>query len=948
MSGRPLVSLFCFFALFFGAGALHPDQTKDAAAPSGGANDSPATKKGDARNQSPDADTSAGSGICTVRPDSAAGKAGAAAKDDSDPKSGAAAQDKEAAQHTASPDQQNVESGSKSSLTEVWTLSVPTGGAPQPDWIALPANTINAAEIAPKLSMLSSRILAAIAVSPSKIVLVVNTSKLLKDERSTLRSSLSLLAANLAFTQAPSGGTPPAPRSGISPYVFSLILPAGTGKACDIAHALVDASPYVSEITAVDDARLLISLSGSAPDLSTIEATLRELAGELSTAPEVGSIVQRLYYNRDPTVVAAIINDAYPNVTAQALPPDLVVLSDFTDIDHNARQGSLKSAQRTIARIDQPHPQVSVDAWSLQLAAEHPDDLGNLIPPLENLANGYNEAIDDSLAKGWEYLSSLIADPQSLDPLMSHYLTWTTQVSGDSVQRVEQPYSSKLPNARSEAGYGLGYSTLYYPLTPNLIDMLVTLVSLRDPRSAADSMLGEMGTPAPYDPHNTCREEDQAVYEKETKADKQAKLEEKRAHQPEDHKLNRPAPTPHPSHLHLACVRHAIMDGLLAVTPNGASSTSGLGQIRGALADFLFHYKLMVDYRDDFESYREPIAADTLDSALAPIVAAFGEDLSVFQASLQAQVARTIAQGNKNIKYGYGGLVSLKVLSSQPGKLTTATQNYFDVTPPATLNDLLTNLQTVGASAEKTPLSSLVTSLTPAKTVELLTVLGQTLTPKTATAHLGRGLDLEVTAHSLSGAIGAELDLKVNSTENGAAIIQPGSDKPGDDLNSRVSQHSIDTHVRVNSINLFPVSTLSSTLARGRAPWKPFDPIEVPVLSLLFKKARSPQIVQTQSLVFVDAVVVPTAVDLGYGVPINSDVISGQGETYKKLRTLEEFPNSSGMKLMQYNNKIVDCLNREYIDSKGSIRVQGNGRDNHNCGLDDYQFNSLPSYDPVE
>jgi hypothetical protein len=365
------------------------------------------------------------------------------------------------------------------------------------------------------------------------------------------------------------------------------------------------------------------------------------------------------------------------------------------------------------------------------------------------------------------------------------------------------------------------------------------------------------------------------------------------------------------------------------------ASTSPLGQMRAALADFLFQYKLMVQYPDEFHKYLEPLAADTLDSAFAPIVAAFDQDLAVFQSDLQARVSDTLDQYKKTIKYGYGGLVSVKVLGSQTGTVSTATQNYFDATPAPTLNDLFTNLQAEGASVQKSPLSSLVTSLAPEKAVELMTVLGQTLTPKPTTAELGRGLDMTVTAHTLSGAYGAELDLAVQSTENGAGMVQAGAVIAKDDLNSRVSQHSVNTHIRVDSLRLFKVSTMNSTLARGQAPWKFIDPLfEVPLLGQVIKRPRKPEIVDTQSMIFVDAVVVPTAADLGTGVPIIEDQLDLGNQRFVRFHSLNDLPSNIGDQILQYHQHVVDCLNREYIGSNGTVT----GENGKACAPGDFPY----------
>jgi hypothetical protein len=206
-----------------------------------------------------------------------------------------------------------------------------------------------------------------------------------------------------------------------------------------------------------------------------------------------------------------------------------------------------------------------------------------------------------------------------------------------------------------------------------------------------------------------------------------------------------------------------------------------------------------------------------------------------------------------------------------------------------------------------------------------MTALGATLNPPKVSAQVGRDLDLDVTAHTLSGAYGAELDVTVKSIENGANLYKQGVTGSTDDLNSRVASHVVTTHVRVDSLRLLQLSTMSSVLARSQTPWKPFDPyIEIPILDLIVKRPRDAKEVFTRSLVFLDAMVVPTAADLGNGVPIIYDLAKTTGSSYKELHdlTLKRFFNEGlDRNLPQYHRAITDCLSREYLGMDGQVHV---------------------------
>jgi hypothetical protein len=753
----------------------------------------------------------------------------------------------------------------------------------------------------------------------------------------------------------------------IKGHVFTVNLPAGKIKACDVANAMVNAIPGILEISAVGDSQLLIT-SADSSDAETAAATafgktyestpsqreqfeelVRAKASDVAApatppAPYVNSYVQRLYYVHDPATVATIVKTAMPNINAQALLPDIVVLSDSADTDAKTQKNAIDQSRKLIARIDQPRPQVSVDAWSMQLASDNPEGIRDASEQIRKVAAGYDHTIDSSFQAGWQYLSSQLAKPGNLDPLLRDYLSYSTRITlVDGKPAINRTADPSKASAQQTAGYGLGYSTLYYPLTPNLVDMLVTLISLNDPKPAANELLNRMEGPKGESAH-TKYVDDIKEFNKvkddsnNTKANPQKSCQQRDREIYESYRLDAKAkgvqsnPADHqPDNFQLECVRDTLDNGLFAKSATPLS-TGAIGQFRAALADFLYQYKLMVKYPDEFDSYYEPMAADTLDSAFSPLVNAFEEDMSALQHDLQAQIGEILPEKGKVKGYGYSGLVNVKVLGSQQGAVTSLTQNYFDATPTASLNTLISNLGTQAGSGGS--LTSLFTGITPDKALAILSAIGTTLNPPKVTAHIGRELDLTVTAHTLSGAFGAELDVQVNSAENGQSVYTQGATTTTDNLDSRVATHTVNTHVRLDSLRLLQLSTMSSVLARSQQPWKPFDPVvEFPGLGLLFKHPRKAKEVYTQSLIFVDAMVVPTAIDLGYGVPIATDQFPPKKNANSQQATLSGGNNQPDEKLRSelnevlrnqlpnYHQSIIGCLYREYIDGNGKISI---------------------------
>jgi hypothetical protein len=88
--------------------------------------------------------------------------------------------------------------------------------------LPLPSGTTNAAQIAGKLSTVSKSVISAIPVDPSHIVVTLDISAKGADAKKIV----------LQLQEFVNAAAQPDPN----PNVFALVLPAGTGKACDVAH----------------------------------------------------------------------------------------------------------------------------------------------------------------------------------------------------------------------------------------------------------------------------------------------------------------------------------------------------------------------------------------------------------------------------------------------------------------------------------------------------------------------------------------------------------------------------------------------------------------------------------------------------------------------------------------------------------------------------------------
>jgi hypothetical protein len=720
---------------------------------------------------------------------------------------------------------------------------------------------------------------------------------------------------------------------------YMLPFPVGTGKNCDIANALAKQIPGVLNILTIGSTRLAFEL-----DPRVDSANLRNRIGEYvnalaepntALAPNTETYTQRLFYDHDPITAAAIIHAAFPEVNASAIVPDTLVLSEAIPVNQSGKRDPLGDARRLIARIDQPKPQLSLETWSIQVSSSTKQDMERIGPEIERIAKEYNDVIANSTAKGWQYLADkLLPGANDLDDTFADYVTHQTYSIGQCC--MESAAADQYANGKN--GYALGYTSLFSPLPRNLAYWLIALAANKNPRDATEKLINTMetgnqaqatlqvvapngkatiaGTPRRSD--GLCQERDYDGYK--------ALADNKRG-----------------ATLQLECARDALSEWLFA------PSTSAIGPFRAAIADFLFQYKMLVQYPDEFQPFVLSQAAANLDNQLNPLAEAFTTDLQVFERRIKEEIeSDKIIFGSKNVSYSASGIVSIKVVAGNQASVQTTTQNYFDATPPVRLGDIAAAIKSIGTGTTTSSGTSVAPSLpgfltsnmTANEAVGALATI-QALTRTPVSARIGKGLTLTATAYSLSGASGAEMDVAVESNENGAELATAATSSnlssqtaQNDDYASRVSDHKVSTRVRVDSLNLFNLSTMESVLARGKSPWRPIDPwLEIPVLGEVVRVPRKPAITYHRSFIFIDALVVPTSADLANGALGGEDLVElSQAGGARALRRatstaqLGAMDASKGSNVMglirEYHKRIIRAINSERLDGNGNVASQ--------------------------
>jgi hypothetical protein len=717
------------------------------------------------------------------------------------------------------------------------------------------------------------------------------------------------------------------------PVFYMSSFPLGTGKNCDIANALAKQLPGIWNISPIGSTRLAFEIDPRLDQAEQdalekqIEKYVSALAEPLTApSPNTESYAQRLFYDHDPTTAAAIVHAAFPEVNAAAIVPDTVVLSETIPPVKagGEKRDPLEDARRMVARIDQPRPQVSLDAWSIQVSTTSESTMAKTGPLIDKVAKKYNDVMATSTQRGWQYLVSRLADQTYLYHPFSDYLTAQPSVPVPVKGQEKVCCTLALP-AGNLSGYALGYGGLFSPLPPNLVYMLVALAASQKPRAEVKNLIDIMETTTQttisdiqsFQGTGGCQDRDQSAYI----AFVTAKLPELT--------------------LQLECTRDLLQNQFFAPpdtpTQGTVPSTSALGRLRAAIADFLFQYKMMTEYRNDFEPFSEAQAAANLDAQLSPIVDAFTSDLEIFQTQIKGEIEESelLQKRNSQIAYAASGIVSVKVVGGNQANVQTTTQNYFDATPPATLGDFAAAIKSIGTgstTSSGTPvppsLSGFLThNMTTNEAVGALAAI-QTLTRTPVSARIGKGLILTATPYSLSGASGAEMDISVESNENGAELLTAATASnlnsvtaQSDDLASRVSDHKVTTRVRVDSLKLFNLSTMASVLARGKSPWRPIDPwLEIPVLAAVVRVPRKPAITYHRSFILINAFLVPTAADLASGIRINGDLVFSSERVAKTAHSFGDLGIASADRIRQFHQSMLGWFAAETIAADGSVQ----------------------------
>jgi hypothetical protein len=572
----------------------------------------------------------------------------------------------------------------------------------------------------------------------------------------------------------------------------------------------------------------------------------------------------RLYHLREATKIADVINKIDSGTPlVQALDDDQIVILPPA----SGKPDRTEQIRGTIALLDLPRPQVSLQVWSYQISASQKEkDEGKRL-------NVANDSLEAALAKGMRAIEEDARQSGYFDPDFKDYLTglYAECVNDDH-------YCLGYKNALQIPVQGDKNS----PAKTSLEKLLLLLAAAKDEKI------------------------------KSTICDMKANMQEGLPENPDFPKFFQQLDVwSDPSNLHLA---------------------------RAAILEFLFQYKLTIIYSEGLSPYDLQQTEHTLDNILSPLFGAFSQDTDEYIESVLNPMKRAIplpepacaktdgtiydpkpskpdkkadkVANSKGIASVLFGRVGVTAISGTKATVSGKVVNYFDMTQPPTLADVLNN----GSGSAGEGLATTLKDVMTPKQIEIAQFIANANTQPKVFAQVGKDTSLTITPVSLDDASAAELDVDFGVNDDGdPTTVNQSSSKT--DMLDRVSEHKVTDHVRVESLKLFQISTFEMQLTHKSPPkcwaYSPFCVAwkavfgSVPMLDNLFEITPRPQTKDNTSIAVVRAIVVPTAIDLALTVRFELDRINDPVmNTAIPLKSISQLNGN----IFEFHKNLMRCM----------------------------------------
>lgn len=578
-------------------------------------------------------------------------------------------------------------------------------------------------------------------------------------------------------------------------------------------------------------------------DGSDAAATPKKDAGVgKGPGPLQDALAVRLYYLRSASKIADALNNAAGGDTqvAQAIGEDQILLLNAGD----NKEFTAENLYQYVALLDLPRPQITLQLWAYQMSSDNPELVDKTFTNVRGAVQTRNEILEESLRNGW---MELLKDPPDSNGNQAQVsIHEKAKFNQDFVRYISDPFSE----CRQRDEYCLGYVDAFSKAKPSVSRMLLFLAASQDPNAAAERVVKAMEA--------TAATADQEVA---TAAQQKSEPACSGGVGRVDDKDN-----------NAGCFRFTHFRKAL----RNLLGEPNRSVFRAAILDFLFEYKLIILYRHDFVPYDLQRTTKVLDSQLAPVQEALNRDLEDYVKRIkdvdaaQWELQKETAKGWKKQKGLYTqGLIKVTAVSGTQAAVEGRVLNYFDITTPPSLSELLKSNDVFSKG-----LPDVLT----AKEAMIAGIAANMLAQQRVVAEVARGMKLTITPTALDTASAAELNLDLEAGEDTAPSTVAGDSTKKDTID-RVTKHHVTDTIRVDTLKLFEVSTFLMDVRHPQEPflvpglgqvWKSVFG-SIPRFGDLFSFPRGPYKRESESLIIVSALVVPTAMDLGLSMRIEGD-----------------------------------------------------------------------------
>lgn len=719
---------------------------------------------------------------------------------------------------------------------------------------------------------------------------------------SNTNSSNSNAASATNTNNANTGGGSPAPNSNQSQGGGAATPPAPTicrdvnlGPAQRSAKELAAEFNGISGLTAKSLTDRVLLLCGAPRTVDAFKGIAQRLTGGVPDRTVNETHYVRLFFLRKAGEIADAINrSGRLSAPVKSVGDDLLIFPSESVADNEA----IHEFRRWVSVVDVPRPEITLMTWSVQISSGSPDTINRESVRIRSAVSGFNDRLQSALEQGWGYLEGsrrTYGDKfyaENLSSYLSNRYLWTK--IGTAI-----PDNAPKPPCGADK-YCLGYTRIFKPIQPSLTNMLLALIAAQpdgyDQARLRDNFVDCLEN------RESCREHYAELLKTTIPGVEKQERPMSRPVRPlgyyevkdsysESLVKSRAKGQDNPPKKQTAVAESGTCEQLdldqLTEAPEGErpgpafhcfreqlhrSLGSGhLGQVRRALADFLYQYKSAEYYPRDFVAWNQAASAQAFDAALDPLIVAFNRDLNVYLRHIQDEV-QFGHRKEKKATFESDGIVTARVISSNTAKIDTTTQSFFKQPPTLNVRDVVAAL-----TSTPTPTLAPVASGTGAELIASAIRAEQRMV-----ARVGRHLNIEVTSNTLKGASACEMNVSLDSVEadKPSMLNTVGAGSAAEDNLSRVATHKTNTKVRVDSTKLFEVSSFAAALVRGRSI--PLIPpgVDLPYIGSIARLRLPPGTVYHRSFAIVSAVIVPTAADLANVIEFSED--------------LEELPSTPG------------------------------------------------------